>query len=512
MDLLIVGLDGLSFNMLERFDIELPYFDRVRGEGISGDLMSVDTPTTFPAWTSFATGKDPGSHGISDMITQDSDYSVHAVSHTPDEPSICDFFDNGVFVNLPTSTGRIPASENTHVVSAFGAKDKAEAVADEMKDLPAYEDYIVSHNPKLKATPKRYLRHVIEISEARKEFSRQAFERYDPDVGFVLFSTPDWAGHLLSGLSSEAQRKEFYTRLLTAVDSYTEELAGFADNVVMLSDHGFERKRGTIHVNNWLRDQGYLVEKQGDSASASDLTMDVAMAVAKRSDLLYGIMQRIHNRILALDWGSSLLQSVRPDVDYERTTAWQLRYTTIYVNDDRFDTPTVEDPERLRREIRDGLRDLTGDDGKPIFRDVVFPEEAYNDPGPDAPDVIARPAPGYHPLRAWSPKGGVTSPTSSYEHRYRGIFVADGPLFESGTVEGMDIIDVLPTVMAALGESLSPDFDGEARTDVLAGQVEPTVRPAADVPEVRIRTVDEGSAAEREEVVEERLADLGYLE
>jgi len=510
MDLLIIGLDGLSYNMLDRFDIELDYFDQARERGVSGDLMSVDTPTTFPAWTSFATGKDPGSHGVCDMMAQDADYSTRSVKTTTDDPAICDFFDDGIFINLPASTDRIPQGENTYVVSAFDAKDKESAVPDELKSLDAYDDYVLSHNPKLKASPQRYLQHVIDISEARGRFAAQAFEAHDPDVGFVLFSTPDWAGHLLGTLNTDAQRREFYTKLLTHVDEWAEQLSAFADNVVLMSDHGFEQKHRTIHISDWLRDEGYLVEQQSEGLpSASEVAIDVAMAVAKRSDLLYGAMRRVHNRILGLDWGTSLQTATRPDPDYPRSTAWQLRYATIYLNDDRFDSPTVEDPDSLRETIRDGLKNLADEEGNAVFRDVLLPEEAYNDPGPHAPDVIARPAPGHHPLRAWSPQGGVTSPTTSFEHRYRGIFVGDGPLFQGESVEDMSIVDVLPTVMTALGHSVSPDFDGEARVDLLDDDVEPSVLDPGELPEVHLRTDDD---AEREAVVEERLADLGYME
>jgi predicted AlkP superfamily phosphohydrolase/phosphomutase len=513
MELLIIGLDGLSYNMLDRFDIELDYFDRTRQQGVSGDLMSVDTPTTFPAWTSFATGKDPGSHGVCDMITQNSDYSTESVKTTTDDPAICDFLDGGIFINLPASADRIPQGENTYVVSGFDAKNKERAVPDDLKSLDAYDDYVLSHDPKLKTTPKRYLQHILDISEARGAFAAEAFETHDPDVGFVLFSTPDWAGHLLGTLNTETQRKEFYTKLLTHVDEWAGRLAERAENVVLMSDHGFEQKDTTIHIADWLLDEGHLVETKSDGLpSASEITVDVATSIAKRSDLLYGAMRRVHNRILGLDWGTSLQTATRPDPDYERSTAWQLRYATVYLNDDRFDSPTVEDPEPLRTEIKEGLEALTDEDGDPIFRDVLLPDEAYNKPNADVPDVIARPAPGNHPLRAWSPMGGVTSPTTSFEHRYRGIFVADGPMFRDGTVEGMNIVDVLPTVMTALGQPVSPEFDGETIENVLADGAEPPVRSADEMPTVRLRSPDGADDAEREAIVEERLADLGYME
>ena len=101
MDLLIVGLDGLSYNMLDRFDVDFPYLDEVMSEGIHGDLMSVDTPTTIPAWTSFATGKDPGSHGIHSMKRVSRDYQYGPAETNSRDPAIYDFLDD------PTSPTQI---------------------------------------------------------------------------------------------------------------------------------------------------------------------------------------------------------------------------------------------------------------------------------------------------------------------------------------------------------------------------------------------------------------------
>ena len=512
MDLLIVGLDGLSFNMLDRFDIELPFFEETRAAGVSGDLMSVDTPTTVPAWTSFATGKDPGSHGITDMVRQDPDYAQGPNRPNTTDAAIYDFFDEGTFVHLPASAGRAPAATNTRLVSAWLATNKEEAVPDEFRSLDSYDDYVVNHNPKLKSRPKKYLEHVVDISRRRRDFAREAFEATDPAVGFVLFSTPDWAGHLLSNLGSDAQRERFYATLLEAVDACASDLAGMADNALLMSDHGFEFKHTNVHIAEWLSANGYFREVESKT-TPSDVAVEVGMALAKRSDRIYRVIRRVHNLILGLDWGTSLQTSSRPNVDYPRSRAWQLRYATILLNDDRFDSPTVEDPDALAGEIREGLSDLTDEEGNDIFRDVVLPEEAYADPTEWAPDVIARPAPGYHPLRSWSPTGGVTSRTENYEHRYRGVFVAEGPLFATGDVEGMRIVDVLPTALAALGEPLSPEFDGEARLDVLADPAEPTVLAPDEVPEPRLRAGESASTtAERDEAVEGRLADLGYLE
>ena len=522
MELLIIGLDGLSYNMLERFDVDFPYLDRVRSNGISGDLMSVDTPTTVPAWTSFATGKDPGSHGLHSMKRISSNYEHGPAEVNTSDPAIYDFLNNALFINLPASDGRIPAGEGTLVQSSILSKSKPDMIPNPLQELDTYEQYNPMHDPTKKKRPSQYLNHVIEIANSRTEFAYDAFETYDPRVGFVLFSTTDWAGHILAKLTSEEDRARFYRRLVGEVAAGAERLGDLCDNVLLMSDHGFERKRRTVHVADWLRDEGHLVEKKRESTSATERIIDgvadaavgTAKALSRRSDRLYSFFRFVHNRLMGTDVGAQLQSAARPDTDYANSTVWQLRYGCLYLNDDRFDSPQVsgDEAEALRADLVAKLKELETENGNPIFREVLTPEEAYVDPIDDVPDVIPRPAPGHFPITHWSPTGGYTSPTDSFEHRYRGIVAAEGPMFESGEVEGMSIVDMLPTIMTALGEPLSPDFDGEARTDILAEPPEMTWRDADEIPETRMRHETENEREERESAVEERLADLGYME
>jgi predicted AlkP superfamily phosphohydrolase/phosphomutase len=338
----------------------------------------------------------------------------------------------------------------------------------------------------------------------------------------VLFSTTDWAGHILAKLSSEEDRAQFYRGLVGEVAAGTERLAGLCDNVLLMSDHGFERKHRTVHVADWLRDEGHLVEETQDSGattervlnSAADAAVSTAKTLSRRSDRLYAFFRLVHNRLMGTDVGARLQSAARPETDYANSTVWQLRYGCLYLNDDRFASPQVsgDEAEKLQAELVAGLKELETENGDPLFRAVLTPEEAYVDPVNDVPDVIPRPAAGHFPITHWSPTGGYTSPTDSFEHRYRGIIAAQGPMFESGEVEGMSIVDMLPTIMRALGERLSPDFDGDARTDLLADPPEETWLDVDEIPEASVRHETDSEREERESTVEERLADLGYME
>ncbi|WP_202935104.1 alkaline phosphatase family protein [Halorussus amylolyticus] len=511
MELLVIGLDGLSTNMLDRFGIEPEYISGVLDEGVSGDLVSVDTPTTLPAWTSFATGKDPGSHGLTNMIQQSPDYETTPLKTNTTDAAAYDLIDDAMFVNLPASVAREATAENTHLVSAMLAEDEHDAVPEHLQELDAFDGYLLDHDKALKKRPSVYFDHVCDITRARRDFAKEAFETYDPRFGFVLFSTPDWAGHLLSNFSDDETRGGYYRQLLDVVDECTADLAAMADNVVLMSDHGFERKHTNVHVNDYLRDEGYLREESAD-LSATQLAVQLAKSVGKRSDFLYERIRQVYNYIIATDVGQSLQEAAEPDIDYPASDAWQIRYGCLYVNDDRFDHPTVENPDALRRQLRDELAGLTDDEGRPLFRDVLLADEAYADPGEWAPDVIARPAQGCYPTMLASPTGGYASHTNNYNHRYRGLFAATGPLFADESSVEASIVDVLPTVMAALELPLSPEFDGEVIRDAFADDVTVAYRDASDVPEPRTRTASESDQAARDDAVEDRLEDLGYLE
>ena len=70
---LIIGLDGATWDVLDPL-IErglMPNLRALVGGGTSGVLHSTTPPITPAAWTTFMTGKSPGTHGIIDFERYD---------------------------------------------------------------------------------------------------------------------------------------------------------------------------------------------------------------------------------------------------------------------------------------------------------------------------------------------------------------------------------------------------------------------------------------------------------
>ena len=63
---MVIGLDGATFDLMNPWIAsgELPNLARIVQSGTHGELRSVTPPESPLAWPSFATGKNPGKHGV----------------------------------------------------------------------------------------------------------------------------------------------------------------------------------------------------------------------------------------------------------------------------------------------------------------------------------------------------------------------------------------------------------------------------------------------------------------
>lgn len=77
--IIYIGMDGLDPELVTAF-IEsghLPNFKRLASQGSFKPLITSNPPQSPVAWTSMATGKNPGKHGIFDFIHLDNNYMPH---------------------------------------------------------------------------------------------------------------------------------------------------------------------------------------------------------------------------------------------------------------------------------------------------------------------------------------------------------------------------------------------------------------------------------------------------
>jgi hypothetical protein len=102
----------------------------------------------------------------------------------------------------------------------------------------------------------------------------------------------------------------------------------------------------------------------------------------------------------------------------------------------------------------------------------------------------------------------------SGDHDLYGIFAASGPaVCSKGFLEEAHLLDVAPTVLASLGESIPANMDGHVLEDIYLESFLRAHPPAYDkAREVVAKSGENVYSAEEEAAVRERLESLGYLE
>ncbi|MGH2593291.1 MAG: alkaline phosphatase family protein, partial [Anaerolineae bacterium] len=94
-------------------------------------------------------------------------------------------------------------------------------------------------------------------------------------------------------------------------------------------------------------------------------------------------------------------------------------------------------------------------------------------------------------------------------HRLHGVFIANGPAFAAGAIEGARLTDLAPTILHILGVPVPSDMDGRVLTEALASDLRAR---AVETSEATGYTSDQVDfSADEQAEVEERLRTLGYL-
>ncbi len=133
----------------------------------------------------------------------------------------------------------------------------------------------------------------------------------------------------------------------------------------------------------------------------------------------------------------------------------------------------------------------------------------------DAPEILFLPRPGYMTLGATDfPAGQAITPTfaGSGWHTLFGILIGKGAGLKRGEIRGARLIDMLPTILYAMGLPIPRRLDGQVVEELFTAEY----REAHPV-EYYDRGKGHGAEAQEEEQEEweaeirRRLQDLGYI-
>ena len=562
----MVGWDGATFDLIRPWVAEgkLPTISRLMDEGVHGELESTMPPWTFPAWTSFMTGMNPGKHGIFDFFgPREGSYDLEFVNGGHRRAAtfwklLSDAGRKVVSISLPCTFP--PEKVNGVMISGFDFPGEGPGSFVDSRGMypPQLFDELnskVGPHPIDASISKEVNRgefdvvieRILETIRAKAATAKYLMKEHDWDCFMILFGESDGTGHQFwkftdpnSPLYTEHpdQLGDSLLRVYQELDRQLAEMVEkLPDDVtlMMMSDHGFGGVSDwCLYPNCWLHEQGWLTLHERRTRW-TDRLLNALKLWAVQS--LPAWMQRSIYRHASWLVGRIEARSRFGSIDWSGTRAYfdetpyfpMLRINLQGRQPEGIVAPA--DYESVREEVIEMLESwVHPQTGQPIVEKVFRREDVYSGPCVEnAPDVIPKWAlhDGYSyafrkcassPDLRWidqvdprTPENQQFYASKSGTHRDHGIFLARGPGIRQGeTVSDARIIDLAPTILALLDVPLPADMDGRVLEEIFADQ---------DVPGHAFQTasalVEESSltySLDDEAKVSDRLRALGYIE
>ena len=523
--ILLIGWDGADWRILDPM-LEaglLPNLRALLDRGTRGILKSTIPNHSWAAWPSFLTGVEPSNHGVYDIFEKEigERRSLPVTYRSIKEKTMLgDLAAAGVptvMTNLPLT---FPAPKVDGAIVAGGVLPKRRPFT---HPVELEQDLEKAGAPwpingmswtTYRNRPEPFLQEARELTEARTKSNLWLLDNTDWRFASLIYVATDRVQHCLdkyvapdhpgfATLTKERIAEDvrgIYRLLDDALGRILERTSG-DDLVLFISDHGFQSATRALHMDHLLAEFGFL------KFAASNKVL---------GPMQWGPMRTVARKVydtLGLHGKVSLPQAV----NWQKTVAYTSVRSTgegVSINLAGREPDGVVDPnefEQVRDKVMDALSSFvdrkTGK--KPVLR-VHRKEDVFHGRFADtAPDILLEPAPLYSLTHAKSPIEDAD--WLSGDHRMDGVIAAAGPNVRGDAfTEPAFLVDLAPTVLAALGVPASVKHDGQVLSKIIGDEAQvaaPGVRESVDIP-----GMDTGLADDEALEVEEHLRGLGYLE
>ncbi len=555
--ILVIGIDGATFDLIKPWIAQgkLPTLSRLMREGAFGNLSSVPNTNSAPAWVSFATGDNPGKHGIF--------YFDEPVFGTYQRRYVnASFRKSRALWDYASAAGKrvgvinVPITYPAEKVNGFMIAGidtprtwckgftYPQELAKELHTLVS--DYeIESDSPHLIKLGKKDLaaKSLIKALEKRETAAKYFMERYPWDVFIVVFTAVDAAQHFFwkdmesaRPVNEGDEAPDFSAFILQVYQRADRAIASLIEQardswIMLVSDHGGGfNQRGAEFINPWLAGSGFLKFK--DSTLLKRLfTPNLKFMYdiidrgfpRKTKQKLVKIFPGVREKVEAatcyqnIDWSGTIAFN-----DGARDEIWiNLRGR----EPEGIVTPGAEYEKTRDQLIESLLKCVDIKTGKPAVERVFRREAIYSGKYIEkAPDIFVQWQQNFVMSGLQNP-GGVETlkhpsrmplgpPLCSGGHRKDGIFLLHGPSSKRNfELHSASIMDVTPTLLYLLGLPIPEEMDGrvleDAFEDHFLKQNPPTYREGGTELE---GVKEEDFSREDAEKVREKLKGMGYID
>jgi predicted AlkP superfamily phosphohydrolase/phosphomutase len=483
----VLGLDGVTWDLLDALvaDGVMPNLARALDVGRRGRLESCLPPYSAPAWTSIATGTNPGRHGIFDFWEEIPGGERRLVSaRSARGAKLWDVAGDAgrrvIIANVPVSYP--PAEVNGAFVTGM---------------MTPGEDVAYTHPPELKAELKalpggyeadpyaagltgaafiEQTHHWIRQKERAVEhlMATRAW-----DLLFTVVQAPDPLQHKFWNVLDRSDPRHDAARAREVLPALHEayrrcdevigrrlELVDRGAFLLIVSDHGFGRYEKLFYINRALEDAGLLVRRGGRPAARRRPSARSLIALARRLDVA-GLEGRLPNRVKDR-LARGIDRALAAPIDRERSRAYAASGSAESV----FVTAPAHERDAVCRQVIEALTAARDPDtGERIVEAAHRREDVYSgDQVSRLPDVLIdfgdRPYLGSDRLAVPSLVERLPPSGGGGRHRRTGIMLAAGPGVPAGDLGTASITDVCPTVLHAMDLPVPEGLDGRVLTEL----------------------------------------------
>ncbi|GIW89517.1 MAG: hypothetical protein KatS3mg108_3841 [Isosphaeraceae bacterium] len=556
MSLCILGLDGATWDILGPLarDGQMPHLARLIRQGASGTLNSIFPPLSPVAWTSILTGKNSGKHGVFEFVEHHHDPHNGRVNSSRSIHADL-IWEITARHGLRTIAGAVPMSYPPRpqpfpgaFLGDFLAPQNAPDFASDpglLRRLEAhlgqpYQPWDTSvhdgrREPQALASLTRFLDHHLKTVEFLLTqagpwdlfiYDLMAVDRIQHELWHAW--QPDHRLHRPDLAPVRHGFLDFWRRLDHGIGQIADSLP--ADStLILLSDHGFGPIEYYVNFNVWLLEHGFIQLKDSFYVRQKKFFYDRGIC----PEWFYGLLARFgaastrvsRFRGKQLTWLDRLANHAflsREHIDWSRTTAYaQGNFGQIFLNLKGRQPHGCLDPADARPVLDDLKARLLQlphpQTGKPLVAHVYERDDLYHGPhahlAPDLTVVLADwryRTIGLYDFTTNKTISPAFGPTG--DHRIEGVFIASGPAIRAGSTlaPNASLLDIAPTALRILGLTPPPDLDGRILTEALDANRLPRL-DHANAPSSSSDLPDSGYSPEDEALIQQRLADLGYL-
>jgi len=523
---LVIGIDGCPWDyLLPLLEAgRLPNLARLMGQGSYGILRSTVPPLSPVAWSSFVTGRRPERHGIFDFWhPEDEGFRPALASDRAGAPFWRQLNRAGIgcgVVNIPLS--HPPEPMEGFLISGFDAPP-----------TPKQKVYPESLHAELRATYGAAVLEAPGAAQAQRD-PEGFFAAYKEHDRLQTRAAIDLANKL--GLKTIAINLMFNDHLshLMADFSYVQRGLEVSDanigrfcrafpeaSVMVISDHGSSRTRGTFLLFDWLLREG-LIKLDPRRAAARRLNTALGAMLKKRWGMRGLAEKGLRHSLLSL---LSLLPVGLQEAMIERVATGEDFYWPWSVIDRAASAVAMCSPaiggfylktqgghNIEAAELARRLAELQDSTGAAVFSEINRREQVYgNGLSPLAPQLMGSSALNLYTSARIKQSGPLTVNNAAVayygNHTPEGIYILWGAEFAEGWREPLHIWDVPAMVLRLHGLPIPADYERTLPEGVLLRPLE----HEAGGTEAEAREGGGKMSAEDMAAVTERLKSLGYM-